>query len=150
MQVFKEAQKNLYEKYGEKLIKCLPMEDSIFIAKLLKYELLPGDIINVLKTFPTQDAKAYYFLDHVIKPALDTDDTSSFDNLLSVMEHCDITFVEALAHEIKAELNKGSDDEVGGIIVNATSTPDYIYALELKQILNLGFRIVGIIKRVNT
>ena len=107
------TQKEAYEKYAENLMSCLPMNDTLFIAKLFKYKLLPGDTENQLQALPTQAAKALHFLNHVIKPGLDIDDTSSFDNLLSVMENCDYTVVEALACEIKSELDKDSDIEAG-------------------------------------
>jgi len=93
----------IFNKYTEKLIKCLPMNDVCFIAKLSNHKLLPGDTKDQLKAKPTPAEKASYFLDNVIKPALDIDDTSSFDSLLSVMEHCGYTHVEKLAREIKYE-----------------------------------------------
>ena len=127
MQIIKVAQKSVYEKYDKKLMKCLPMEDTVFLANLFKYKLLSGYIMNALKALPTEASKAYYFLDQVIKPALDTDDNSSFNNLLSVMENCDNMNVAALACEIKAELNKGSDDGAGMLLsmqYKATVTPD--------------------------
>ena len=96
-----------YEEYIEKLVKCLPMDDTLFITKLFACKLLPGDTNSQLKALPTQVAKASYFLDHVIKPALEIDDTSSFDKLLSVMEHCGYAHVEKLACKIKSETSKG-------------------------------------------
>ena len=84
------------------------MKDAIFISKLLKYELLPGDINDEVEALPTRGRKALYLLNHVIKPALATNDTSSFDNLLSVMKRCDYTYVKKLAIEIKSEIDKAS------------------------------------------
>lgn len=103
--------KAYYEKYAEKLIKLLPMDDALFIAKLSDHKLLTGNISNQLKALPTQLAKASYFLDHVIKPALVTGDTSSFDNLVSVMRHCGYDHVEKLAYKIEFEIDKASDIE---------------------------------------
>ena len=102
-----------YEKYTEKLVKCLPMDDTLFFAKLSIYKLLPGDTNSQLKSLPTQAAKASYFLDHVIKPALDIDNTSSFDSLLSVMKQCGYVHVEELAFEIKSEMSRASDTGPG-------------------------------------
>ena len=93
----------------EKLVKCLPMDDTLFTTKLSTHKLLPGNTDSLLKALPTQATKAAYFLDHVIKPALEIDDTSSFDDLLSIMEHCGYAHVEKLSHKIKAEINKESD-----------------------------------------
>ena len=102
----------VYKKYTEKLVKCLPMDDTLFVTKLSHHNLLPGDTHNHLKKAATQPDKASYFLDHVIKPALDIDDTSSFDNLLSVMDQCGYTHVKTLASKIKSEI-KMNDSEPG-------------------------------------
>ena len=102
-----------YEKYVDKLVKCLPMDDALFITELNKRKLLPGDTSSRLKALRTQADKAVYFLDHVIKPALDIDDISSFDDLLSVMEHCGYSHVERLACNIQSEINKGNKTGIG-------------------------------------
>ena len=107
------TQTEAYEKYFEKIIKCLPMNDTLFIAKLSSHKLLPGDTNNQLEALPTPGKKAHYLLNHVIKPALDTNDTSSFDNLLSVMEHCGYDHVRRLAYEIKSQIGKVKDIESG-------------------------------------
>ena len=98
------TQTEAYEKYSEKIIKCLPMNDTLFIAELFKYKLLPGDANNQLEALSTPGKKAHYLLNHVIKPALDFDDTSSFDNLLSAMEHCGYDHVKKLTREIKSQI----------------------------------------------
>ena len=97
-----------YKKYSEKLVMCLPMDDTLFIVSLSKHRLLPGNTSNKIETLPTQADKVLYILNHVIKPALAIDDTSSFDNLLSVMEHCGYDYVKNLACEIKSEVDKAS------------------------------------------
>ena len=95
-----------YEKYVTKLTKCLPMNDTVFIANLFIHKLLFGDTIDKLHAISTQAEKASYFLDHVIKPALDIDDTSSFHTLLSVMQQCGYVHVEKLASDINSEICK--------------------------------------------
>ena len=102
-----------FEKYSEKLIKCLPMDDTSFTSKLSAHRILPGATNSQLEALPTQATKALYFLDHVIKPVLDIDDTSSFNNLLSVMEHCGYAHVERLSCKIKSEIDKANDIEPG-------------------------------------
>ena len=102
-----------YEEHVEKLVKCLPMDDTLFITKLCACKLLPGDTNSQLEALSTQAAKASYFLGHVIKPALDIDDTSSFDDLLSVMEHCGYAHVKKLSCKIKSVVNNGSDIRPG-------------------------------------
>ena len=108
MQVMKVVHKEAYEKHVEQLINCLPMDDILFTTNLFKCKLLPGDIDNQLKALPTQADKALYILNHVIKPALDVDNTLIFEGLLSVMEHCGYAHVEKLACEIKSEFDKES------------------------------------------
>ena len=105
--------KEAYEEYAVKLIKCLPMEDTLFIAKLSEHKLLPGTTKDHIETLPIKAKKASYFLDHVIKPALDIDDTSSFDSLLSIMEHCGYVHVENLACKIRSKIDKVTITESG-------------------------------------
>ena len=102
-----------YKDYVEKLIKCLPMDDVLFTTQLSNHNLLPGNTSNRIGSLPTQPDKASYFLNHVIKPALDIDDVSSFNSLLSVMEHCDYAHVKKLACEIKSEIDKRSNTKTG-------------------------------------
>ena len=116
LQVIIMAQKSqikIYQKYAieyiDKLVTALPMDDPLFIAKLSKHRLLPSDTDSHLKALLTQAEKSSYFLDHVIKPALEIGDSSGFDKLLSVMEHCGYDHVEKLACEIKFKIDKASD-----------------------------------------
>lgn len=94
--------KKVYDSYTERLIKCLPMDDALFIAKLSAQELIPGDTDSKIKALPTQAEKASYFLNHVIKPALDIGYTAEFNKLLSVMQDCGYTHVKNLSCEIQA------------------------------------------------
>ena len=89
-----------------KLVKCLPMDDTHFITELSAEELLPGDTHSKIIAMDTQADKASYFLDHVIKPALDIDYTSDFDKLLSIMQTCGYNHVQELAIAIKSEMDK--------------------------------------------
>ena len=95
-----------YQNHVEKLVKCLPMDDTHFITKLSAQQLLPGDTENRIKTLSTQADKASYFLNHVIKPALDINETSDFDELLSIMQNCGYKHVQKLAVTIKCEIDK--------------------------------------------
>ena len=116
-----------YEEYVEKLVLCLPMDDTLFITKLTKRKLLPGDTSNQLKALSTQTTKASYFLDHVIKPALNIDETSSFDDLLSVMEHCGYAHVEKLASKIKSEIDKGNKTGIGSYVCVCVDLKDNVF-----------------------
>ena len=116
MQISGVAQKKhilAYEKYAEKLMECLPMDDTVFTANLSNCDLLYEDTSDQLKTLPTPVARASYLLDHVIKPTLGIGATFIFDNLISVMEHCGYGRVEKLAHEIKSEIHEGYNFEQG-------------------------------------
>ena len=99
------AHTRAYYKHIEKLVKCLPMDDTHFTTKLSAQKLLPGDTENKIKTLSTQADKASYFLNHVIKPALDINETSDFDELLSIMQNCDYKHVQKLAETIKFEID---------------------------------------------
>ena len=116
MAMTEEPPPTAYEKYVDKLVKCLPMDDAVFITELTKCKLLPGDTSSQLEALPTQAKKALYFLNHVIKPALDIEDISNFEHLLSVMEHCGYPHVEKLACEIKSEIDKGNETEIGSYV----------------------------------
>ena len=89
--------KEALDKYFEELVKCLPMNDTFFIAKLSTFNLLPGNTSNQLAALPTQADKALYLLNYVIKPALAINDASSFKNLLSVMKQCGYDHVRIIA-----------------------------------------------------
>jgi len=108
-----EAYQKAYESYVEKLMKYLPINDVIFTDELSANNLLPGDTSIKLKALHTQAKKASYFLDHVIKSPLDIGVTDNFDNLLSVMEHCEHSNIVKLACEIKSEIYETSDSKSG-------------------------------------
>ena len=100
------TQLKLYERYVERLVKCLPMDDVYFIAKLSAEQLLPGDIEKKIKQSSAQSDKALYFLSHVIKPALEIDEVSGFKQLLSIMQTCGYDHVQKLSCQIENEMNE--------------------------------------------
>ena len=108
--------KEAFDEYSEELVKCLPMNDTLFIAKLSTFNLLPGNTNDQLQALPTQADKALYFLNHVIKPALAINDTTSFENLLSAMEQCGYDHVKRIACMIKSQISKGNKIESGTYI----------------------------------
>ena len=105
----------VFEEYATKMIECLPMKDRTFIAKLFASNLLLGGTKDELDDIPGWAKKAQYLLYNVIKPVLNIDDTSSFNRLVSVMEHCDYHNVHTLSCEIKSYLDKRSDIEPGTV-----------------------------------
>ena len=95
----------VYENYVEKLVKCLPMDDATFIKRLSAERLLPGDTESKIKTLHAQSDKASYFLNHVIKPAMEIDNFSDFKKLLLIMQNCDYAHVQQLSCEIEQDIN---------------------------------------------
>ena len=102
-----------YDNHVEKLVKCLPMDDAHFITTLSAQKLLPGDTENKIKNLSTPAEKASYFLSHVIRPALDIDDTSDFEKLLTIMQNCGYNHVQKFAGIIKFEID-GKESNVTG------------------------------------
>ena len=99
------AYKEVYQRYFIKLIKCLPMDDTLFFAMLSKHELLPGDTEDKLKCLTPQIEKATYFMSHVIKPSLEVDSKVYLDKLLLVMSESGYKHVEEIAGKIKCEIS---------------------------------------------
>ena len=95
---------DIYFNHVDKLVECLPMDDTLFITKLSTQHLLPGDTESKIKALLTQADKAAYFLNHVIKPALVIDDVSGFKKLLSVMQECDYDHVKKLSSQISDDI----------------------------------------------
>ena len=106
IQVVAMTHKAAYGNHVVKLVKCLPMDDTYFIAELSAEGLLPGNTGSRIEAESTQAEKASYFLSHVIKPALDIDDSTGFDKLLSIMKTCGYNHVRKLATTIKSEVDK--------------------------------------------
>ena len=94
----------VFMRYFTQLVKCLPMDDPLFIAELSTANLLPGNMQPTIQSLTTKVDKSSYFLNNVIKPALDSNFTDSFDNLLNIMEKCEFSFVKQLAISIKADI----------------------------------------------
>ena len=119
-----------YQKFFHKLLKSLPMDDAYFIKELCEQGLLPGDTKNKIESFPAQTDKASYFLRHVIKPALDIDETSYFDDLLSLMEKSEYRHVKKLAGTIKHAL----EDIPGKNIINSY-TLSYVLLFKIGSLM---------------
>ena len=98
-----------------KLVALLPMEDSLFLAKLFSCDLFPGDLKNQIKVQETSIGKATYFLDHVIGPYLSVGNSKNFHKLLSIMEESDNDSLKVLAKEIRVALKERqvSNDTTG-------------------------------------
>ena len=113
--------KAIFDHNVEKFVRCLPMDDTLFIAKLSAQHLLPGDTHAKVKAISSQSEKASYFLDHVIKPALDIDDTSDFEKLLSVMQDSGYNHVKNLSCKIRSNLDDLSNSKSSIILISICS-----------------------------
>ena len=119
--------KTTYGNYLEKLVKCLPMDDTHFITKLSSQQLLPGVTESKIKAISTQADKASYFLSHVIKPALDIDDASGFKKLLSVMQECDYDHVQKLSNKITDDINIITAGNIIYTVIRSMYACTYVY-----------------------
>ena len=109
----------VYQKYYVELVRCLPMDDVVFIGELFKNELLPSDLKAKLKSSSTSTSKekAAKFLDDVIEPALNAENNNGemYFTLLSVMKESEYDNVKKLAETIISELDHRSVSTVYGI-----------------------------------
>ena len=110
------AYQKYFKRYYYELVQCLPMDDAFFIGALTTHELLPSDTCAKIRALPTQADKTSYLLEHVIKPSLDCNSTSSFYKLLHVMENCSFDHVKELAHKIRSKIAKASYIKPGGYV----------------------------------
>ena len=105
----------VFTEFYFQLVTTLPIDDALFRAKLFTNGLLPGDHKGHVESLslPAKSDKASYFLDHVIKPSVTSDDGSSFDKLLDVMEDSDHQGVKELANLIRTSLRERSNSDNG-------------------------------------
>ena len=99
---------DVYEKYYEKLLVALPMDDVMFTAKLFSHDLLPGDLKQQVQSKNTSAEKALYFLDNKINPDVTIGVLTSFDTLLKIIENWESDGLKELAKEIRTTLRKGT------------------------------------------
>ena len=102
------AHMKVYNKYSEKLIRVLPMNDVTFLAILTSNGILPDDVGAHIKSVacPTPASKADYYLTSVIKRSLDAEETAEFDKLIDVMDLCGYNFIERTATKMRSDLEE--------------------------------------------
>ena len=88
------------------LIDTMPMDDATFIAILDSQGLFPNNTKQAVLATKTKCGRASYFLDNVITPGIDHNDTY-FKELLSVMENSEFKPLQDLAKRIKSAICKG-------------------------------------------
>ena len=97
----------IFRQFYARLVKTLPMDDAVFIAELYSSDLLPADLKEHIESnaLPTLPKKASYFLDHMIKPGVTSDEGGrQFYELLRVMDDSDYQGVKELAKQIRDAL----------------------------------------------
>ena len=97
------------------------MKDAIFVSHLV--QLLPGDLKEKVQSKPTQAEAATYFLDNMIKPAIDCGDNKSLDILLSAMQSFGSNPLRELAQKIKEEFQKA----VGSSFIGGKKADNNVY-----------------------
>ena len=109
----------IYQKHYVQLVRCLPMDDVIFIGELFGNDLLPSDLKANLESLPTSAKKAAKFLDSIIGPALQVGSDNQLFSLLKIMEESGYETVKKLAGTVMSELNHRSttDDTIGTVTV---------------------------------
>ena len=98
----------VFEDNYETLVRSLPMDDAIFLARLYSKRLLPGNIKALLKSLPTQADKAIEFLDQAIEPSLQSNNVTPLKKLLTIMEDYGNDALKSLAKTIRSTLDSGS------------------------------------------
>ena len=106
----------VFQQFYVELVTILPMDDSLFLAKLFACGLLPGDLKQQIKAEKTPVDKATCFLDHKISSDVSVGNLRSFNKLLDVMEDSGNDSLKELAEEIKIALKRGlvnNDNDAG-------------------------------------
>ena len=102
----------VFEKYGIKFCKALPMDDSIFLLMLKSHDILPGDTRDKLESQKTKAEKADYYIQQVIKTSPDL----YLPKLLQAMEQyykeCNDDVLQELVIHMIAEMNSKSSNSL--------------------------------------
>ena len=107
------AHMEVFQNHYNTLIRCLPMDDDLFLGQLLRHDLLPGDTDGKVKSLLTPIERATCFLNRVIKPSLNVN-SMSFDKLLLVMSESDYPYVKELSCNIKSDIAKWGESTTYG------------------------------------
>ena len=94
----------VFKKFYVELITMLPVDDTMFLAKLFSCNLLPGNLMNQVMAKETRADKAMCFLNGKINCDISIGDFTSFNKLLDVMEESGNDSLRVLAMKIKNAL----------------------------------------------
>ena len=91
----------VFKQFYVELVTILPVDDTMFLAKLFSCDLLPGNLMNEIKAERTPADKAMCFLNGKINRDISNGDVRSFNKLLDVMEESRNDSLKVLAMKIK-------------------------------------------------
>ena len=97
---------SVFKSYYPKLVKLLPMNNVCFMSELYGNDLLPGELKTKIELLPTSVERASKFLDNVIKPSVEVNDSRKFHILLELMKEIDDFNVRELAEKINIKLER--------------------------------------------
>ena len=115
MMVDAESAERAFKKFYAKLTQALPINE--LVADLYANNLLPGRHKSKVDAISTQEEKAQYFLDEIIKPGLSIGYTGQFNKMISVMESSDNPVAEYLGKQVREwaiGASSSSDDDKNG------------------------------------
>ena len=92
---------DVFKKFYSELTKVLPMIINNLVTTLYSDKLLSGDQKNRIDSLPTDEVKAEYFLNKVIKPGLEIKYTKLYNGMLEVMRTSDDPAVNYLVDEMQ-------------------------------------------------
>ena len=93
----------------------LPVDDTLFLAKLYSCDLLPGDLMNEIIAKETRAQKAMCFLNGKIMCDISIGDFNSFNKLLNIMEESENDSLKDLAKKIKSVMQEDPVVNIAGL-----------------------------------
>ena len=115
---------DVFKKFYSELTKVLPMIINNLVTKLYSDKPLSGDHKGRMESLLTDKEKTEYFLDKVIKPALEIKYTKQFNEMLRLIKTSDDCTIVYLVDEIQkfmSYLPSGTDSSVP-LVVEKEST----------------------------
>ena len=107
--------KKVYRNFRIKLLKSLPMNDTLFLELLNKLNLLPGDLRARIHSKDTPVEKADWFLSNAIEPSLNVDNFESLKKLFIAMSN-EEEFKSDSLKQLSAEIQRKLNEEMSIII----------------------------------
>ena len=96
----------VFKKFYVELVTILPVDDTMFLAKLFSCDLLPGNLMNQVMAKETRADKAMCFLNGKINCDISIGDFTSFNKLLHAMKESGNDSMRVLAMKIKTALKE--------------------------------------------